>query len=553
MSAVISIDFGTSTTLVSVRLDERVSRLSLARVVPIGWTTPWMPSVFAAADGHLVVGEAALELPPTMVVRSIKSTLLNNPGHIEAVGEVPIIDGVAALIVEAVSRAMERQPEHFVDPTFRFGCPVLWAGPQRRVLVEAAQRAGRTLGIVALQEVQVADMLEEPVAAGLSWIKREWLSGLAQLNGHVLVFDSGGGTLDVALIRLHSAKDGQRAITVLAADGSATAGDALDERIAADLASSIAQLDEVNRPLAEALLRDRARELKEALSTQETVTMPLGGGLGVTLTYGRDRLEANLREQLEDARRIVLRTLRSGKLREEQTLRPDVIRGLPEEELVDPVTHVLLTGGMAHVPAVHDFLSDMFKCPVTVDTSPQTSVVQGIAHADEATSLNLPRPPFNFLVRYKQQDGSELPADLRAWAADHAILYRAFDPLYPPHKPQIDSDATYRREISFPPGYRKRLKAEIYCEAPDRAHTPVVFELPDKRQLATIEVELDRPGNFNLATNGIITVDAKLPCRLRVKDWVAIRGHHDVIASLEAELLPKYRADLHRGDPVIDK
>jgi molecular chaperone DnaK (HSP70) len=549
VSAIISIDFGTSTTLVSVRQDESASRLSLARVVPIGWTTPWMPSVFGASDGHIVVGEAALELPPTVLVRSIKSTLLNNPGKVEAVGGVPIIDGIAALIVEAVSRAMQRQPEHFVDPTFRFGCPVLWAGPQRRLLVEAAQRAGQTLGLVGLKEVQVADMLEEPVAAGLSWIKREWLSGLAQLNGHVLVFDSGGGTLDVALIRVHPAKDGKRTITVLAADGSDTAGDALDEKIAADLASSIAALGEANRPLAEALLRDRAREIKEALSTQETVTMPLGGGLGVTLTYDRDRLDANLGPQLEDARRIVLRTLRSGKLREDQTLSPDDIRRLPDKELIAAVTHVLLTGGMAHVPAVCDFLSKMFGCPVTVDASPQTSVVQGIAHADEATSLNLPRPPFNFLVRYKQRDGSDLPVDLQTWAAANTFLYRAFDPLYPSHQLQRDSDGTYRREIPFPPGYSKVLKAEIYCEAPDRARTRIAFELPDKTQLEEIEVVLDRPGNFNLATNGIITVDAKRPCRLRVKDWVAIRGQHHVFATLQAELLPWG----HQSNPVIDK
>jgi hypothetical chaperone protein len=73
----------------------------------------------------------------------------------------------------------------------------------------------------ALAELPNVTFLEEPSAAALSYARS------AQGRQHVLVFDFGGGTLDVTVMQL----DGKGGRTVLATDGVPVGGDLLDQRL----------------------------------------------------------------------------------------------------------------------------------------------------------------------------------------------------------------------------------------------------------------------------------------------------------------------------------
>jgi hypothetical chaperone protein len=72
-----------------------------------------------------------------------------------------------------------------------------------------------------LAELPAVSFLEEPTAAALSY------ANTAQGAQHVLVFDFGGGTLDVTIMHL----DGRGGRTFLATDGVPVGGDLLDQRI----------------------------------------------------------------------------------------------------------------------------------------------------------------------------------------------------------------------------------------------------------------------------------------------------------------------------------
>src|SRR4051812_47939160 len=129
---VVGIDFGTSTTLIAERVDE-----TLPRVVPIGDVTTWMPSVLGIADdGSLVAGESAQRLGAGRTVRSIKSALTAGQNEVSSpAGTVSVPDGIRTLVAEALRRAEERSPGLFEDSEIFVGCPALWTGFERRLLV----------------------------------------------------------------------------------------------------------------------------------------------------------------------------------------------------------------------------------------------------------------------------------------------------------------------------------------------------------------------------------------------------------------------------------
>ena len=90
-------------------------------------------------------------------------------------------------------------------------------------------------------------LIDEPIAAGLSWIGRRTQQREYFDEERVLVFDMGGGTLDVAVLDVTTGPLRDPEIYVLASDGLNEAGDVLDGMIVADLEIALA------RP------RDRAR------------------------------------------------------------------------------------------------------------------------------------------------------------------------------------------------------------------------------------------------------------------------------------------------------
>ncbi len=290
-SDVVGIDFGTTTTRVA---------WGEASVVTLGRTTVWLPSVARLVAAGVIVGEDADDAGPHQI-RSIKRAITERRELVTIAGpeasfEVDADAVTVAVLAEAVARARRAGTELDGRSQVRLGCPALWDGHQRQRLLRAAGAAGLP--------VDDATLVDEPVAAGIAWLAHRYLHHGERPSGCLLVFDMGGGTLDVAVLEVAGRPAPQ--VRVLASLGLALAGDALDLAVARDLAAEMAanRIDVALHPrpdLAWALLERAGREAKVRLTSVAEHPVVLHRQLAYpqALRYRRDRLERAFADQFD--------------------------------------------------------------------------------------------------------------------------------------------------------------------------------------------------------------------------------------------------------------
>ncbi|WP_435604990.1 Hsp70 family protein [Streptomyces bacillaris] len=526
------IDFGTATTLVTQRLP-----YSYAETVPIGSSTAWLPSTVAASpDGELVFGEAAEAIGGPGAVRSVKQCITEDRyGPLSlgthARGEQMFTPDrlIVALLrhVLLLAKANEAETE---DADFRLACPAIWDGPRRKRLAQLAVEAGIP--------VTVADIIDEPIAAGLAWSEGCHDRDGQPPEGTVLVFDYGGGTLDIAVMSVgEDLDDLEPELTVLSARGVPEAGDALDQRIAKDLERDLEaagiRVDRLADPrTVRSLLLLAARRLKVLLSDTrfDAHSVPLGGGYTTLpmLEYTRERLEAAFRPQLDRALEFVRAALCEARLRRRTT--PDLksLARMSIEELAGDVDYVLLAGGMSQIPLVgEEFLRFFPHAQVEYDQSletPEESVATGlVVRSDRYHRLNLPRPGFDLVLEWRDRDGR----------ISRELLYPAFQPLYTP-------DRIFRREGGLAhrydrqvPGLSGDTNAALRAVSVDGK--PLDFVV-DGRSMPYLPVMLRRFTDFTFAlkVSGEIYVRdcAYQESRFRVERWPILRGGERASVSL---------------------
>jgi molecular chaperone DnaK (HSP70) len=421
-SRAIGLDFGTSTTLIAER-----RKAGPATIVPIGKATADMPSVAAYDRGQLVTGEDADVMPADHVIRSVKQhitegreTLLvkiDGESH-----EIKVADVVRGIISEAAARATTQGTKLARATDLRLGCPAMWTGTERRTLLQIAADAG--LSVTAPQ------LIDEPIAAGISWVWNRFLRRKDHVDGPVLVFDYGGGTLDIAVLDVYFANT-EPEITVLSALGVGQAGDLLDAAILADLEADWkergARIDDLDHPaLARALALRAARTAKTALSTRRDVKITVGHPYSQlpSIGYSRERLESLFEPQLAGALDLTWAALRAARLRQEGGADPRKLVRLTGDALAGDIKYVLLAGGMSQIPVVQRRLQEMFpKAEVETDLSldsPAESVAAGLAFTSAYERLNLHRPGFDFVLEWSNRTGPK----------HQHTLYQAHTPLY---------------------------------------------------------------------------------------------------------------------------
>ncbi|WP_018687143.1 Hsp70 family protein [Actinokineospora enzanensis] len=331
--AVLGIDLGTTNTCVAVVADD-----PSGTVVPNaegGLTTP--SAVYLAADGMAAVGESALARlgdDPGRVVTLIKREM--GQGHtVEVDGRSWYPQHVSGVILRKVVE----------DALIGLGRPVPVEGPIADVVITVPAYFGSaereaTVAAGRFAELEVLDLVNEPTAAAVA-------HGLRSAAGErtVLVYDLGGGTFDVTLVRLSPAE-----LRVVAtggdhrlggADWDAELAEIVLERVAG-VGVDVADLRAESELLTG--LRQQVERVKIALSARErcTFTVRDASGQPVPVTVTRAEYE-------EATAGLLHRTIQfTGDLL-------DQARGLG----VTRVDDVLLVGGMARGPAVARELAAM--------------------------------------------------------------------------------------------------------------------------------------------------------------------------------------------------
>jgi molecular chaperone HscA len=215
--------------------------------------------------------------------------------------------------------------------------PAYFDDAQRQATKDSATLAG----------IKVLRLLNEPTAAAIAY-------GLDQReDSTIAVYDLGGGTFDISILRLS-----RGVFEVLATGGdSALGGDDVDRMIAEWLRQEIG-MDESLDPIEQRILLETAKSAKEELTDQDSVQIEVLDWQG-SLT----------REQLNGLiDPLIDKTLRAAK----KSLRDAGVSA-------DQIDEVILVGGSTRTPRVHEKVEQLFGRKPHSNLDPDRVVAMGAA------------------------------------------------------------------------------------------------------------------------------------------------------------------------------
>ncbi|MGI8529725.1 MAG: Hsp70 family protein [Geodermatophilaceae bacterium] len=365
-------------------------------VVPLLDGSLTLPSVvlFVGPDDYLT-GEPARVLAraqPEDVCTLVKRRMGDGEWRFVSHGRSWSAPAVSSLVLKALVS----------ETGFNTGAPV------RDVVItvpayfgDEERRATKLAGEYA--DLVVLDVINEPTAAALSY-------GFARLDGGgpaedaeevALVYDLGGGTVDVTIVEL-----AQRRLAVVAIDGDHALGGAdWDERLAVHLSHAfLAAHPDAEDPYDDSAgaqeLVLTAERAKRELTERDTVVVPVahnGRSLSVTVTRVEfERLTAGLLDRTIELTRAAVSAAR--------------------ERGVRGIDRVLLVGGSSRMPAVAARLSAELGVRAELH-DPDLAVAKGAALYGRKKSLERLLAA-DLVTRGQLVDGSPIeladPADLQA-------------------------------------------------------------------------------------------------------------------------------------------
>ena len=217
--------------------------------------------------------------------------------------------------------------------------PAYFDDGQRQATKDAAELAG----------LNVMRLVSEPTAAALAY-------GLdSGAEGVVVVYDLGGGTFDVSVLRMRMG-----VFEVLATGGNTSlGGDDVDIAIASELTKRSQLNEDITQEMRRALIM-KARAVKEALSDESSVAVDLTPeGIDWSGAFDRQALTEVAGSLVEETVRITRKTIRDAQVD------------------LDDIANVVLVGGSTRMPMVRDAIEDYFgRAPLT-DLDPDRVVALG--------------------------------------------------------------------------------------------------------------------------------------------------------------------------------
>ena len=370
MGRIVGIDLGTTNSLVAYTDAEN----GQPECVPGPYGSTLCPSVVSIdADGGIVVGEPAkrrLLTQPERTIYSVKRLMGRGPADVqdelklfpfridptsknvigvrlgEKVFTPPQISAfilrelknwAEAFFGEAVDRAVITVPAYFDDA-------------QRQATKDAGKIAG----------LEVLRLVNEPTAAALAYGLHE------KQRGRVAVYDLGGGTFDISVLKLISTSEGD-IYRVLSTNGDThLGGDDIDNLLQAFVHEQILRHDQIDFSPQGELGQELRRVLinvKHQLSAAETAMLrfPLPNGKVFTHEFTRGAFEALIRPVVDRTMGPVKKALADAQVK-------------PSD-----MDEVVLVGGATRTPLIRRTVEEHFDRKPHTELNPDEVVALGAA------------------------------------------------------------------------------------------------------------------------------------------------------------------------------
>jgi molecular chaperone DnaK len=370
MGKIVGIDLGTTNSLVAY-LDPQTKQPKCI-TGPHGSTL--CPSVVSLdPDGNIVVGESArrrLLTQPERTIYSVKRLMGRGVKDIQdelklfpfrldpsSSNVIRVRLGEKVFTPPEISAFILRELKNWAEAFFGepvdravITVPAYFNDAQR----QATKDAGRIAGLEVLR------LVNEPTAAALAYGLHE------KQRGKVAVYDLGGGTFDISILKLISTEEGD-IYQVLSTNGDThLGGDDIDNLLQAFVHEKILQTDEIDfSPHGEIAqeLRKALIAVKHDLSKNESATLkfPLPNGKMFTLEFTRGAIDALIRPVVDRTMGPVKLALADGKMK-------------PEE-----LDEVVLVGGTTRTPLIRRTVQEFFGRAPHIELNPDEVVALGAA------------------------------------------------------------------------------------------------------------------------------------------------------------------------------
>ncbi len=370
MTRIVGIDLGTTNSLVAY-FDPQTGR---PQCIPGPHGSTLCPSVVSLdPDGSIIVGEPARRRLLTQSERSIysvKRLMGRGPGDVQ--DELKLfpfrIDPASQNVIRVrlgervftppeisafILRELKNWAEaHFGEAVDRavITVPAYFNDAQR----QATKDAGRIAGLEVLR------LVNEPTAAALAYGLHE------RQRGKVAVYDLGGGTFDISVLKLISTGEGD-IYQVLSTNGDThLGGDDIDNLLQALVREEILRLHQVDIAKSADTVQELRKELirvKHELSAagKATLRFPLAGGAVYAREFTRAALDALIAPVVERTMKPVRQALADAQLQ-------------PAE-----MDEVVLVGGTTRTPLIRSTVEKFFGRKPHIELNPDEVVALGAA------------------------------------------------------------------------------------------------------------------------------------------------------------------------------
>jgi len=370
MARIVGIDLGTTNSLVAY-LDPQTNQ---PKCIPGPYGSTLCPSVVSLdPDGSIVVGEPArrrLLTQPERTIYSVKRLMGRGPADVQ--DEIKLfpfrIDPSSKNVIRVklgekvftppeissfILRELKNWAEaHFREPVDRavITVPAYFNDAQRQATKDAGKIAG----------LEVLRLVNEPTAAALAYGLHE------KQRGKVAVYDLGGGTFDISVLKLIPTTEGD-IFQVLSTNGDThLGGDDIDNLLQAFVHELILQHDEIDfSPHGELAqeLRKALIDVKHQLSESETATLrfALPNGKVFVHDFTRGALDALIRPVVDRTMGPVKQALADAQLK-------------PTD-----MDEVVLVGGATRTPLIRRTVQEFFGRKPHIELNPDEVVALGAA------------------------------------------------------------------------------------------------------------------------------------------------------------------------------